>query len=559
MAGLKALQHALELDPKAWIAWYHIGETHIQLGSFELANESFDRVTSMTAGQIGVMSKMAEAFLFLGRQTAAGGFRERSKRAFGCVIELACEVLRSKTGHRPWCWKVIGDAAFELANTPDPDDQIIESIRRALAVLVEGDTDKRSMVDGLPTPASFLQETTTPTPLHLAVFAFAFRAWWLKNEPRVITSALYDLSASLHALSRHLAGEKKRAALKAAIGHIRNALDRDAGDERLWNALGVLCEEGGEEVAQHAFVVSLELYSKDPIVWTNLGYLYFRLSDLDLAGQCFLKSQTLDPDYARAWLGQGLIADSTGDQEHARALSAHAVTLSAGSLIEADLAAASSAFQPFLLAQTPPPISELNGPAFALKHYIHQRPSDASAHHLYGLICERLGLTDQAADAFSKATGISEHEFEDSESVDIENRYILALVNHARVSMAGGAYEKALSSSTSALDLVSSQSQQSNESRESGETGETWISSQRDRLKVQCLVVQGLAYFWIDRIDEAFDSFENALEAARQVDGIDPKGDTRMKENTAVLLARTLWSMGTDEARETAKSHLMEW
>ena len=75
------------------------------------------------------------------------------------------------------------------------------------------------------------------------------------------------------------------------------------------------------------------LTGQDPIVWANLGYLYLRLDDNDLANQCFLKSQIIDPDYAQAWLGQGLIAERNGDKEHAKALFAHSVTLSAGSLV----------------------------------------------------------------------------------------------------------------------------------------------------------------------------------------------------------------------------------
>ncbi len=85
---------------------------------------------------------------------------------------------------------------------------------------------------------------------------------------------------------------RRRAQLiKGAISAIRLALERDAGDERLWNALGVVCGEAGKQLALHAFVVSLELLRKgehghkavadrqDPITWTNLGYLYLRLDD----------------------------------------------------------------------------------------------------------------------------------------------------------------------------------------------------------------------------------------------------------------------------------------
>lgn len=69
------------------------------------------------------------------------------------------------------------------------------------------------------------------------------------------------------------------------------------------------------------------------MVWTNLGYLYFDLDDRELAKACFLKAQIIDPDYARAWLGQGLLAEKNQEMDHAKALFAHSVTLSAGSLV----------------------------------------------------------------------------------------------------------------------------------------------------------------------------------------------------------------------------------
>jgi superkiller protein 3 len=68
-------------------------------------------------------------------------------------------------------------------------------------------------------------------------------------------------------------------------------------------------------------------------VWTNLGFLYLRLDDSDLANECFLKAQTLDPDHAPAWLGQGVLADKAGDADSARALLAHSVLLSGGALV----------------------------------------------------------------------------------------------------------------------------------------------------------------------------------------------------------------------------------
>ena len=276
MAGLKALQKASELDPSAWIAWYDIGDIHTQLGSFETAIEAFEQVTSMTQGQIGVTAKMAESYLSLGRAASAAGYRERARRAFEHAIELAFEVLVEKVGHRPWGWKIIGDACFELGDA-DAEGEVLWA---ALRVLVEDDTDKRGITPGLSTPEAVLQGGDTGhLPSRMAVFAFSYRSWLLKNEPRVITMALYDLASALHALSSRLEGGEQTTCQKAAIGHIRNALDRDAGDERLWNALAVLCGEGGEEVAQHAFVISLELYAK-----VSLGIYHCVLVHAELTG-----------------------------------------------------------------------------------------------------------------------------------------------------------------------------------------------------------------------------------------------------------------------------------
>lgn len=266
-AGLKTLQHALELDPKNWIAMYDIGEIYLQLGSFDQAVETFEKVIEVAGpGQVGLMAKLSDTMLSQGRHNAAGGFRERSRNAFHGAIRIAGDVLRLGVGHRPWAWKVIGDAAFELATheTSITDAGLSsEVILPVLQLLIDDDTDRRSTVDGLGHAANLLQSPVdTNTTLRSSVFAFAYRAYLLKNETRVADPALYDLASALHALAGRLGDDEKKACVKGAIGAIRLALERDAGDERLWNALGVICADGGEEVAQHAFVVSLELYSK---------------------------------------------------------------------------------------------------------------------------------------------------------------------------------------------------------------------------------------------------------------------------------------------------------
>ncbi|WVO14451.1 hypothetical protein L204_102085 [Cryptococcus depauperatus] len=542
MAGLKALNYALTLDPGNWRALYDIGQTQCQLGAFSIAIEAYQKILDMTKGEeIGVIAALAEANLSLGRQTGAGGFRERSRRAFHRSIEMAMNVLKVARSHKNWAWKVIGDATYELSVQESNIEEAQDSfgvIQSVLQYLIEDDADRRSSVPGIGHAANLLQDAiSTTTSLQTSVFAFAYRAYLLKNEPRMANSALYDYACALHTFAnKSVDGEKKKHSLKTAISVVRTALDRDAGDEKLWNALGVICASVGPQLAQHAFVVSLELYSKDPIVWVNLGYLYLRLNDYELANQCFLKGQVMDPDYARAWFGQGLLAEKNGDKEHAQALFAHSVTLSAQSLLEADLALAASIFSHLLSSSAwVDPGLLLHQPAFALKQYCHQRPDDFAAFHLYALICERLGLVQEAVSSLERATAILEDEFERAESSNIENLYAIALCNLGRVRFSAGKYSESLDTLENCWELIAT-------SNNPGSAA----------LRAQCKGLQGLSYYWFGQIDQSLDALQKSLDEATQSQSRD------VKEEVAVLLSRTLWGLGGEEAEEIAKASLME-
>ncbi|WOO77688.1 Superkiller protein 3 [Vanrija pseudolonga] len=538
LAGLKALEHALDLDPTMWMARYHIGEVHVQLGAYDAAIEAFEAVDAETHGsEVGVTAALAEATLALGRRAAAGGFRERSRAAYYAAIEYALTVLAAARAHRPWGWKLIGDACLQLAeHEADPAEMEKSAVvlQPVLEHLVADDEDRRSAVAGLGHASNLLQTAAGPQyTAKAAVFAMAYRVHLLKNEIRVANSSLYDLACALHELAVNtLVADERTAATKAAVSAIRLALERDAGDERLWNALGVICSAAGKQLAQHCFVVSLECYAKDPVVWTNLGYLYLSLDDRELANECFLKSQTLDPDYARAWFGQGLLAERDGERHQATGLFAHAVTLSAGSLLEADLALAVGSFSRFL-APGQRDTRPLQQPAFALRRYTHSHPRDVAAKHLYALVCERLGLADIAADALETAATLLEEEFETSESAEVESQYAIALCNLGRIDLAAGRYLPALTAFTNCAELA-----------------EGSADPQVVGLTVQARLGSALAHFWLGDMDKSLESFQSALDAA--------KNDPAVTDELVVLLARTLWSVGGEDARDAAKAHLMD-
>ena len=201
--------------------------------------------------------------------------------------------------------------------------------------------------------------------------------------------------------------------------------------------------------------------------------------------------------------------------------------------LEADLAMAVATFNPFLRPGSSRDSGVLHQPAFALRHYTHQRPRDSSAAHLYALICERLGLVSEAVSALEKASELLEQEFEHSESADIEHRYLTALLNLGRVRLVSRAYQASLDAFTNSFELLSG-----SQHPDAG------------KMRVQARLGQALAQFWVGQVDESLESFQAALDECSGQDD---------KEVVAVLLARTLWGLGGDDAKDLAKSQLMEW
>lgn len=56
---------------------------------------------------------------------------------------------------------------------------------------------------------------------------------------------------------------------------------------------------------------------------------YLHHEDVELANEAFYKAQILDPDYALAWVGQGLVATANSHDREASALFEHATGLTA--------------------------------------------------------------------------------------------------------------------------------------------------------------------------------------------------------------------------------------
>jgi superkiller protein 3 len=153
-----------------------------------------------------------------------------------------------------------------------------------------------------------------------------------------------------------------------------------------------------------------------------------------------------------------------------------------------------------------------------------------------GLICERFGQLDVAVELTERAISILEARYEESEDSETERRYVTANVNVGRLKLATSDFSGALEAFSTALSLSA--------------VSESDV--QLHVLRGQMRFGSGLASFKLGELGDALSMFETALEEI-------PSELKEVRGHVSVLLAQTLWAMGSDEARETAKSQLLEW
>lgn len=179
----------------------------------------------------------------------------------------------------------------------------------------------------------------------------------------------------------------------------------------------------------------------------------------------------------------------------------------------------------------------LHGPAFALKRYCEDKPNDSSALVLLSLVLERLNQYPAAIEAIQKGVTNLETEYEQSESTDVADKYAVALANLARIELANQNPTRALELFGDCLGLLSES------------------SDERSILtRVQCRLGSALALTASGDLDQALEKFQEALD---DTSGLG-KSIGMVKETIAVYLAKGLWSLGDEDAREMAKTQLLE-
>lgn len=536
-AAFKALHRAEELRPEDWMCAFLIGDVHRQTGRFQDAIESFHSVLQVQPNEPGVLTSLARTHIDLGLSELSTGFISRAQDSFMAALRISFQFLDTNTSFHSFVWKIVADAVYNLSRVSFfTDEAAIRSVlSRACGYLTSDSEDRLAGSVTMPVrlPNDRLMGTDA---LKVAVAAYSHRISLGLLGVAATGSAWFDFGLSLFNLARRIfpEGEQRDKALKQALASIKEAIRAQPGEDNYWRALGDMSLVSQPKEAQHAYIRALEINSKNVDIWTSFGFLCFYHDDLELASEAFLKAQTLDPDHTMVWVGQALIATRNGHHADSRMLFEHAVSLSAD-VPEADIAFSRRELDQYLRAghshRTSP--NDLFPAFFALDRYLKQRPDDACALHMFGLVCERIGHIEHAIERTDHAITVLEAAYEETEDPIIERQYIIANTTMARLRLPMRDYEGALNSYQTALGLLPEEAE-----------GEDRV------LRSQCLFGSGLASFKLGALDAALENFEAALVTAGD--------DLHMRGHVTVLLAQTMWAIGTEEGREAAKTQLLD-
>ncbi|CAA7259262.1 unnamed protein product [Cyclocybe aegerita] len=535
-AALKALNHALELDPNDWLCSYFIADVKHCMGLFEEAIQILNALRVSHQDEVCTLVSLSQAYVDLGATEVVDGFQQRAEQSFLSAINIALEIVQCMSGFRTIAWKLIADAAFHLSSFPVfTNEAKVRATLQAIPFMTPPDSVMQ-LVKEIPLP-QFQNEgpitsiDVVATAIHCCLSQISL--YPVGRSPN--SGAWYDLAVAVRSwMAKVPSAMDTSRGQELAVGYLKKALTDDPGNDACWVALGNAYFLSHPKAAQHAYIMAIEIESKNASTWANLGLLYYYHGDIELANEALYRGQVLDPDNTLAWVGQFLIAAANGDKVDAGLLLEHAVGLPKP-VPEADYEYAFQSFNSTSKRQrSGRSLDSLLPSFFLINRYCQRRPDDASGLHLLSLVCERLGHHSLGEKLVERAISILETAYEETEDPLTEKKYTIANSTLGRLKLAQGDFEGCTTSFESVLGLLAEKDN----------------DKEVTTLKVQAHLSLGLAHFFQNDLEAAVGHLEEGLVSAGE--------DQTLQGQIIIVLAQTLWAIGTDETKELAKSRLLE-
>ncbi|KAI1860319.1 uncharacterized protein JN550_011585 [Neoarthrinium moseri] len=555
IAATKAINNAQKLEDSAdtslgdtWFTKYMLANVKREIAEYDDAIDLYWEVTKTRPDEQGVAIALMQTMVESALDGLDKGFFGKPVQLVNETLTYALTVSREVSSTFNF-WKVIGDACSVYSSVQSRVEEFPTEVIRNLIDLGEDHDAAYAIfhdVDGVEKGVIFAEGifaederlgVDLTRSLHATILAHKRAVFLSTNDVHAQAVAHYNLGWAEYRAHSCLPAELKSKPSryhKAAVRCFKRAIELEAGNPDFWNSLGVVTSEVNPSVAQHAFVRSLYLNERSPHTWTNLGALALLQNDIKVANEAFTRAQSNDPDYAHAWLGQGFVALLYGDAKEARGLFTHAMDIAESSSLITRRQFSVSLFDH--IVTNPPNLSVISlvQPLFALGQLQGLDPQSISYGHLSTLFEERTNDSPRAIATLEQACEQLEANYEATESPLSAGRFALAKTDLARSYLAAGEYEKAIECGEVALELSSVDS-------ESDLTAE-----QRRQARLSAHLTVGLAQYFSENVNESLSYFESALE------------ESSNNPDAVCLLAQVLWAVGTDEARDRARSMLFE-
>ncbi|CAG8465298.1 4207_t:CDS:10 [Ambispora gerdemannii] len=533
-ASLKAFTRATELDPSSIFANYQIAAVKQKLGFFTEAIEHY-KITIDKAKEKGEpdhfpsLKSCGDSYLALVREYFQTGFYGRAADSIADGLKMVVRAIQMHP-ETQCLWKLVGDLCMEARFIPNHLHLIpLSTLRSVIENLDPFDVNKKlrfpDEIDSIAIRGITEEEGSVidiyAATLTCSCISYKYAIILSGNDFNIAPSYWYDLAIVYYKLYEHVFKfnqdiETSSSYLSVAIRCIKIALRLEPANSTFWNTLGVITLTTNTKISQHAFIKAIEYSQKDPVPWTNIGFLYLMNSNLELANKAFSTAQTIDPDFVPAWAGQAYVANIWGSEE-ALELFEHSFIISGGTYLpEANYSYAYKCFQTHLSDTSNS--DSLHSPSFALQKLIELNPDDATALNLLGLILERLDQPMTASEAFTRAIQSLENSMQTqkTENIAISTKNLAsAQTNLARVLCAIGDFSGSINAYLIALKLI------------------------------------GLSYYFDNQLESSLNMFEMALNGTEEGSGVE-----EMRRDVIVLLSQVLWALQGEERWNLAKEEL---
>ncbi|KAH7138065.1 hypothetical protein B0J11DRAFT_449938 [Dendryphion nanum] len=535
----------------AWFTKYMLANVNRELGEFDEAIKGYEAVWSEKPKEFGVSIALLQTLVEKGWRCIETGFFGEAADSATKAIDIASSIVEYKPDAFN-LWKAIGDTVAMFTWVQErlpsfPLSPVAKLLHFKTSSGSDVDYDVERDLDGVGSAqlegisaadASLLPSNDILIKiLHASILAQKRAISSCAGDKHAQAVAWYNLGWTeyrTHVCLEQEQKTEKSTFLRASMKCFKRAIELEAGNSEFWNSLGVVTTALNPKVAQHAFVRSLHLNERSVSAWTNLGALYLLQNDQELAHTAFSRAQSTDPDYALAWVGEGIVALLYGDTTEALSHFTHAFELAESSTLLTKRQYAVSTFD-YLVSSpsTPSNITHLIQPLFALHQLAFQAPYDIPHKHLAALFLERIGNHDAAITALTFICEAAEQEFEQSESNAALAHYAQAKTDLARNLLATNTYRSAVEEAETAIDLLSEFNDES-----------VLSADALSKTRLSARLTAGLAHYFLSELDASIPYFRTSLS------------ETQSDPDIICLLAEVLWAKGGENEKDVAREQL---